>query len=325
MERLAMQGLVTVFGGTGFVGRQVVRALARKGLRVRVAARRPGRGYRLRMLGDVGQIEVVQANIRDAASIARAVDGAEAVVNLVGLLREAGRQRFASVHAMGARNVAEAARAAGARRLVQVSAIGADPQSPGKYGRTKAEGEAAVREAFPGATIVRPSIVFGPEDDFFNRFARMAALSPALPLIGGGETRFQPIFVGDLAAAIAACAAEDGHAGLTYELGGPAVYSFRELMAFILTETGRRRALVPLPFPVAGLMGQAGDLMGLLVPPPVTSDQVQMLKTDNVPAAGAPGLEAFGLTPRTIEAVVPTYLYRYRRGGQYAAAPEGSY
>lgn len=320
-----MQGLVTVFGGTGFVGRQVVRALAKRGLRVRVAARRPGRGYRLRMLGDVGQIEVVQANVRDAASIARAVSGAEAVINLVGLLRETGRQRFASVHAMGARNLAEAAREAGASRFVQISAIGADAGSPGKYGRTKAEGEAAVREVFPGATIIRPSIVFGPEDDFFNRFAQMATISPALPLIGGGETKFQPIFVGDLAAAIAAAAADPVHAGVTYELGGPAVYSFRELMEFILTETGRRRFLAPLPFPVASVMGMAGDVMGLVIPPPVTSDQVQMLKADNVPAPGAPGLAAFGLTPRTIEAVVPTYLYRYRRGGQYAAAPEGSY
>ena len=247
------------------------------------------------------------------------------MINLVGLLRETGRQRFASVHAMGARNLAEAAREAGASRFVQISAIGADAGSPGKYGRTKAEGETAVREVFPGATIIRPSIVFGPEDDFFNRFAQMATISPALPLIGGGETKFQPIFVGDLAAAIAAAAADPVHAGVTYELGGPAVYSFRELMEFILTETGRRRFLAPLPFPVASVMGMAGDVMGLVIPPPVTSDQVQMLKADNVPAPGAPGLEAFGLTPRTIEAVVPTYLYRYRRGGQYAAAPEGSY
>ena len=318
-----MQGLVTVFGGTGFIGRQVVRALAKQGLRVRAAARQPGRGYRLRMLGDVGQIEVVQANIRDKASIARAVEGAEAVVNLVGILRETGRQRFLAIQGMGARNIAEAARDAGARRLVQISAIGADADGASKYARSKAEGEAAVRDVFPGATIVRPSIVFGPEDDFFNRFGQMASISPALPLIGGGHTKFQPIYVGDLAAAIAQAASSDAFAGQTYELGGPAVHDFKALLAFVCTETGRKRILVPLPFPIAGLLGMAGDVAGMVIAPPITSDQVELLRTDNV--ASGPGLEAFGITGKPIEAVVPSYLYRYRKGGQYAETPEGAY
>ncbi len=318
-----MQGLVTVFGGTGFIGRQVVRALAKQGLRVRAAARQPGRGYRLRMLGDVGQIEVVQANIRDKASIARAVEGAEAVINLVGILRETGRQRFLAIQSMGARNIAEAARDAGARRLVQISAIGADAEGASKYARSKAEGEAAVRDVFPGATIVRPSIVFGPEDDFFNRFGQMASISPALPLIGGGHMKFQPIYVGDLAAAIAQAASSDAFAGQTYELGGPAVHDFKALLAFVCTETGRKRILVPLPFPIAGLLGMAGDVAGMVIAPPITSDQVELLRTDNV--ASGPGLEAFGITGKPIEAVVPSYLYRYRKGGQYAETPEGAY
>jgi uncharacterized protein YbjT (DUF2867 family) len=319
-----MQGLVTVFGGTGFIGRQVVRALARKGLRVRVAARQPGRGYRMRMLGDVGQIEVVQANIRDKASIARALDGAEACINLVGVLYEAGRQRFQSVHAMGARNVAEAARAAGVTRFVQISAIGADAQGTAKYARTKAEGEAAVREIYPEATIIRPSIVFGPEDSFFNRFGQMAMLSPVLPLIGGGHTKLQPIYVGDLAAAIAQAASDPVHAGATYELGGPTVYSFHDLMKFILVETGRKRILLPLPFPLASLLGAAGDLAAAVIAPPITSDQVESLKADNVASGAFPGLEAFGIVGKPVEAVAPGYLYRYRKGGQYAPTPEGA-
>jgi uncharacterized protein YbjT (DUF2867 family) len=320
-----MQGLVTVFGGTGFIGRQVVRALAKRGLRVRAAARQPGRGYRLRMLGDVGQIEVVQANIRDKASIARAVDGAEGVINLVGILREGGRQRFLAIHGMGARNIAEAAALAGAKRLVQISAIGADADGTAKYARSKAEGEAAVREVFPGAVIVRPSIVFGPEDHFFNRFGLMAALSPVLPLIGGGHTKFQPIYVGDLAAAIAQAASSDAFAGQTVELGGPAVYDFKALMAFVCTETGRKRILAPVPFPIASLLGMAGDIAGMVFAPPITSDQVELLRTDTVVSDGAVGLEAFGITGKSIEAVVPAYLYRYRKGGQYAATPEGAY
>ena len=315
-----MQGLVTVFGGSGFLGAHAVRALARGGLRVRVAVRNPGRGYRLRMLGDVGQIEVVQANIRDPNSIGRAVDGAQACVNLVGVLYESGRQKFDSVHAVGARNVAEAAAAQGVQRFIQVSAIGADAQSSAKYARSKAAGEAAVRAVIPGAVILRPSIVFGQEDHFFNRFGAMAALSPMLPLIGGGTCRFQPVFVGDVAAAIASAVTDPAAAGRAYELGGPGVYSFKALMEIVARETGRRPLLAPIPFPVASLIGLAGDLVAGLIPPPLTRDQVELLKTDNVVAPGAAGLADLGVQPTALEAILPTYLFRYRKGGQYAEA-----
>jgi len=318
-----MQGLVTVFGGSGFVGGQVVRALAKAGHRVRVAVRNPNLAYRMRMLGDVGQIEVVQANVRNVPSVARAVDGAEAVVNLVGVLWESGRQTFQTLHVMGARTVAEQARAAGAKRLVQVSALGADLESSSKYQRTKAQGEAAVRAAFPGAVVIRPSIMFGAEDKFFNKFGQMAALFPALPLIGGGETKFQPVYVGDVAQVVAKAVASPAAEGLTYELGGPAVYSFKALMELILRETGRHRVLAPIPFFAAGLIGKVGDLSP--INPPLTSDQVETLKTDNVADNGLPGLAEAGVVPTAVEAVVPSYLYRYRKGGQYAEVPAGAF
>ena len=321
-----MRGLVTVFGGTGFVGRQVVRALAKQGWRVRVAARNVGRGYRLRMLGDVGQIEVVQANVRNPASVARALDGAEACVNLVGVLYESGRQGFQTLHAMGARTIAEAAAAQGVTRFVQMSAIGADHGSAAKYACTKAMGEAAVRAAIPSAVILRPSVVFGPEDDFFNRFATMTNVSPALPLPGGGATRFQPVYVGDVAAAVAKVLSDPDCAGRTYELGGPGVFTFRELMEFVLRELGKNRILAPLPWPVAGLVGKLAALTAIVgIPPVLTDDQVEMLRSDNVVADGAAGLADLGITPRSVEAVAPTYLYRFRKGGQYAAAPEGAF
>lgn len=321
-----MRGLVTVFGGTGFVGRQVVRSLAKQGWRVRVAARNVGRGYRLRMLGDVGQIEVVQANLRNAASVERALDGAEACVNLVGILYESGRQGFQGLHYMGAKAVAEAAAARGITRLVQFSAIGADEASPSKYARTKAMGESAARAAVPTAVILRPSVVFGPEDAFLNRFAAMAGVSPALPLPGGGATRFQPVYVGDVAAAVARVLADPDCAGKTYELGGPGVFSFRELMDFILRETGKARFLLPLPWPVAGVVGRIAALSTIMgVPPVLTADQVEALRNDNVVADGAAGFAELGVTPRSIEAIAPSYLYRYRKGGQYAATPEGAF
>ena len=300
-----MQGLVTVFGGSGFVGGQVVRALAKAGHRVRVAVRQPNLAYRMRMLGDVGQIEVVQANVRNPASVARALDGAEACVNLVGVLWESGRQKFQSVHVMAARHVAEAAKKAGVKHLVHMSAVGANADSTSKYFRTKAEGEAAVRAAFPDATIVRPSLVFGHEDKFFNRFAQIAALAPVMPLVGG-DTRIQPVFVGDVAAVIARAAASPAAAGVTYELGGPAVFTMREILRLVLTETGRARPLLPLA-------------------PPLTTDQVEMLKTDNVAEGGLPGLAEAGVAATAVEAVVPTYLYRYRKGGQYAETPAGAF
>ena len=317
-----MQGLVTVFGGSGFVGAQAVRALAKQGYRVRVAVRRPGHAYRLRMLGDVGQIEIVQANVRAPASLARALDGAQACVNLVGVLYEGGRQKFQSLHAMGARNVAEAAAKAGVARLVQVSAIGADANSDAKYARTKALGEAGVREAFPTATILRPSIVFGRDDSFFNRFGQMAALSPVLPLIGGGATRFQPVFVGDVAQAVAKAVSDPATAGQTYELGGPTIYSFRDLMGLIARETGRKPILLPIPFPIAGLIGALAEIPSavLPIPPVLTRDQVELLKSDNVVADGALGLTDLGVTPTAVEAIIPSYLFRYRKGGQYAQA-----
>jgi NADH dehydrogenase len=315
-----MQGLVTVFGGSGFIGRQVVRALAKRGLRVRVACRRTNLAYRARLLGEVGQIEIAQANLRVPSSVERALDGAEACVNLVGVLYEAGRQRFQSLHAQGASVVAAAAKARGISRFVQVSAIGADAQSDAKYARTKAMGEEAVRAALPSAAIVRPSVVFGPEDDFFNRFGKLATMSPVLPLPGGGATRFQPVFVGDVAAAIGACVVDPSTAGRTFELGGPAIYSFRELMALTLKETQRQRLLLPLPWPVARLVGTLGDLQAavLPVPPPLTADQVELLHSDNVADPALPGLAVLGVAPTSVEAVIPTYLYRYRPGGQFA-------
>ncbi|MDZ4371074.1 MAG: complex I NDUFA9 subunit family protein [Phenylobacterium sp.] len=313
-----MQNLVTVIGGSGFVGTQAVRDLAKAGWRIRVAVRNPNLAYKMRLLGDVGQIDIVQANLRDRPSLMRALDGATAAVNLVGVLYERGRQGFQAVHVMGARNVAEAARASGVARLVQMSALGADSDSPSRYAQTKAEGEAAVREIFPDAVVARPSIVFGQGDGFFNRFAAMAQFSPVLPLIGGGETKFQPVFVGDVGRALSRMVSMPEAAGQTYELGGPAVLDFKQLMEMLLAETDQRRLLVPVPWPIASLIGKAGDLVSGLIPPPLTADQVESLKADNVVSGHFPGLAELGVTPTTLEAVLPTYLYRYRKGGQYA-------
>jgi len=313
-----MQNLVTVFGGSGFVGTQAVRYLAKAGWRIRVAVRNPNLAYKMRLLGDVGQIDVVQANVRNQPSIERALDGATASLNMVGLLRETGRQGFQSIHVMGAKTVAEAAWGMGVRRIVQVSAIGADPNGPSKYARTKAEGEAAVRQVFPDAAIVRPSIVFGNGDSFFNKFATMAQFSPVLPLIGGGLTRFQPVFVGDVGRALARVVADEASAGQTFELAGPGIFTFRELMEKMLAETGQRRLLLPVPWPVARALGRIADLGAALIPPPVTADQVESLRVDNVVSGQHPGLAELGITPTTLEAVLPTYLYRYRKGGQYA-------
>ena len=316
-----MQRLVTVFGGSGFVGRYVVRALARDGWRIRVAMRRPHLAPELRVMGEVGQIELMQANIRMPDSVGRTLDGAAAVVNLVGVLYEAGRQDFEALHTAAAKSLAEQAAGVGVERFVQVSAIGADPNSASKYAQTKARGEQAVRGAMIQATVLRPSIVFGPEDDFFNRFSALANLSPVLPLIGGGTTRFQPVYAGDVGAATAAALRDPLTAGRTFELGGPGVYTFRELMELMLRETRHRRALVPVPIPLARIMGQTGDLQTKLLPflaPQITSDQVAMLQRDNVADPHLPGLEALGVTPTALEAVLPTYLWKYRKGGQFA-------
>jgi NADH dehydrogenase len=270
----------------------------------------------MRLLGDVGQIDVVQANLRNLPSLERALEGATVSLNLVGIGRETGRQGFQAVHAMGARNVAEAARTMGAARVVQMSALGADSASPSKYQRTKAEGEAAVRAIYPDATVVRPSVVFGNGDSFFNRFAAMAQLSPALPLIGGGQTRFQPVYVGDVADAFMAALARSEAAGQTYELGGPRVYSFKELMQYMLGVVRRRRALVTVPWGAARFQAR---LLELLPDPLLTRDQVELLRQDNVVSGNAPGLEALGIAPTPIEAVVPGYLRPYF--GQGSVAP----
>lgn len=319
-----MQDLVTVFGGSGFVGSQVVRALARQGLRVRVAVRQPHLAHTMRLMGDVGQIEVVQANVRVADSVRRALQGAVACVNLVGVLYETGRQKFDAIHLDGARNVAAIAKELGVERLVQISALGADEGSSSKYARTKAAGEAAVRAAFPEAVLVRPSVVFGAGDDFFNKFAEMAVISPVLPLIGGGATRFQPVFVGDVAKAVAKAVSEPGHAGKTYELGGPAVLSFREILDLILKETERKRILLPLPFPIARVIGALCSPLAFFTPwaPPLTTDQVESLKSDNIVSGAYPGLAELGIEPTTVEAILPTYLYRFRKGGQFADLTE---
>ena len=321
-----MQDLVTVFGGSGFVGSQVVRALARNGHRVRVAVRQPHLAHTMRLLGDVGQIEVVQANIRIEDSVRRALAGATGCVNLVGVLYETGRQKFDAIHEDGARIIATIAREQGVARLVQVSAIGADAASPSKYAQSKAAGEAAVRAAFPEAVILRPSIVFGQGDGFFNKFAEMAMLSPVLPLIGGGESRFQPVFVGDLAKAVEIAVGQAGHAGATYELGGPGVFSFREIMELILKQIERRRGLIPIPFPIASAIGSLCAPLAMFTPwaPPLTSDQVELLKNDNVVSGDFPGLADLGLTPTAAEAILPTYLYRFRKGGQYADLQEST-
>ncbi|MGH6892495.1 MAG: complex I NDUFA9 subunit family protein [Dongiaceae bacterium] len=311
------QSLATVFGGSGFIGRYVVANLARKGWLVRAAVRRPDEALFLKTSGVIGQVTPVAANVRDRPSVARAIEGADAVVNLVGILHESGRQRFQAVQAEGARHIAEEAARAGAAHLVHISAIGADPKSDSAYARTKAEGEAAVRQAFPKATILRPSIVFGPEDDFFNRFAKLSRIAPALPLIGGGATRFQPVYVGDVAEAVVRAIEAPAVAGQTYELGGPKIYRFADLMRLLLQETGRKRLLVPVPFPIASLMGA---VLQCLPSPQLTLDQVRLLKRDNVAREGAAGLKELGIVPTSVEAILPTYLDRYRARGYYHRA-----
>ena len=304
--------LVTIFGGSGFLGRHTVRALARAGYRIKVATRHPNRAFFLRPLGSVGQIDFVKCDVADADSVARALSGSDAVVNLTGILFQSG-QTFEEVQAEGAANIAQAAAAAGVGALVHVSAIGADAQSDSAYAVTKAEGETSVREAFPQAVILRPSIIFGPEDGFFNTFASLARFLPALPLIGGGHTRFQPVFVGDVAQAIlAGLSRQDGR---TYELGGPSIYSFKELLQLILRETGRKRALVPVPFGIAFLKAA---FLQLLPKPLLTVDQVKLLKKDNIVSPTAAGLTDLGIEPTSVEAVIPSYLWRYRAKGEYA-------
>ncbi|WAJ29714.1 complex I NDUFA9 subunit family protein [Antarcticirhabdus aurantiaca] len=308
---------VTVFGGSGFIGRYVVRALAKRGHRIRVASRRPHLAYHLQPNGNLGQIMPVQANLRFPWSVERAMEGAHHVVNLVGILSESGQQNFDALQAEGPRVVAEAAARAGIG-VTQMSAIGADTGSRSDYARTKAEGEAAVLSAVPGARILRPSIVFGAEDQFFNRFANMARFSPVLPLLGGGATRFQPVFVGDVAEAVAKAVDGEVAGGRIYELGGPEVLTFREMMEEMLRVVDRKRPFVSIPFGLADrLAGFAQHLPGA----PLTPDQVVQLQVDNVVSDEAVRegrtFEAFDIRPHTIDAILPTYLVRFRPMGQF--------
>jgi uncharacterized protein YbjT (DUF2867 family) len=317
--------LITIFGGSGFLGRHVVRALAKRQYRIRVAVRRPDLCGHLQPLGRVGQIHAVQANVRHRPSVASAAAGSDVVINLVGILFEAGRQRFDQVQAIGAEGVALAAAAHGAR-MIHISAIGADENSRAAYARAKRQGEKLVLAATPGATIFRPSILFGPNDDFFNRFAAIARMSPVLPLIGGGRTRFQPVFAGDVAEAIAKAVDGETAPGAIYELGGPDVFTFKELMEFILATIERRRLLMPIPFPIAKLQATGFELLSklplpFLAKPLLTRDQVELLRRDNVVSEQARRdgltLEGLGMTPHPVSEIVPTYLWRFRRAGQF--------
>jgi NADH dehydrogenase len=310
--------LITVYGGSGFLGRHVVRALAKRDYRIRVAVRRPELAGHLQPLGRVGQIHAVQANVRHARSVEAAARDADVLINLVGILHEGGRQRFDAVHRYGAEQVALAASAHGAR-MVHVSAIGASEHSTSHYARTKAQAEHLVLSAVPSAVIMRPSIVFGPEDQFFNRFAALARIAPALPLIGGGHTKFQPVFVGDVATAIADAVDGKAKAGTTYELGGPDVRSFKELMQFVLATIERKRLLVALPFPLARLKA---SFLQYMPTTPLTPDQVELLRTDNVVSDEAKReqrtLAGLGIEPDSFAAIVPAYLWRFRKTGQFA-------
>ncbi|QPC86290.1 NAD-dependent epimerase/dehydratase family protein [Mesorhizobium sp. NBSH29] len=309
--------LVTVFGGSGYVGRHVVRALAKRGYRVRVACRRPELAHHLQPLGNVGQIQAVQANVRVRWSIDRAVEGADHVINLVGILHESGRQKFSDIQTQGARAIAEAATAAKAG-FTQISALGPHSESASGYARSKVEGEAAVQAAAKRAVIFRPSIIFGPEDQFYNRFANMARFMPLLPLIGGGKTLMQPVFVGDVAEAVARSVDGKVKPGV-YELGGPEVMSFRDCMQEILRVTGRKRPLISVPWWLAELKA---SFLGLLPNPVLTTDQVAQLKDDSIVSLEAEKqgrtLAGLGIQPQSSAVIVPTYLWRFRAAGQFS-------
>ena len=315
-------GLVTVFGGSGFVGGQVVQALARRGWRVRIACRRPDRAYKLQTSGQVGQFQSVRCDVTRPSDVDAALRGADAAINLVGSLYESGRRTFQALHVDASRNIAEACAAGGVGRLVQVSAIGASPESRSAYALSKAAAELAVREVKPDTVVIRPSIVFGAGDDFLNRFAALASIAPALPLIGGGQTKFQPVYVGDVAEAIARATVLTEAAGRTFELGGPAVMTFEDVLKLIRRETYRNFGLIPLPFFAARAIGTLAQLTAMVgIAPVLTRDQVVLLESDNVVADSAEGLAALGIEPTGIEAIAPSYLWRYRRGGQFAEAP----
>lgn len=304
--------IATVFGGTGFIGRQVAQRLARAGFILRIAGRDTEKAGKLRTLGAVGQVVPVAASVTDEASVARAVAGAELVVNLVGILFERKPGDFDRIQAEGAGRVARLAAAAGVRRLVHLSAIGADAGSASHYARSKAQGEEAVRAAFPAATILRPSVVFGPDDQFFNRFAGLAAMLPVMPVVAG-TTRFQPVYVGDVADAVMAAVERDDAQGKTYELGGPRSMSMRQVLEFVLEHTHRRRPLVALPHGVVAFQARIGEM---LPTPPLTRDQLILLGRDNLVSEGALTLADLGIAPKAVEAIAPAYLARYRPGGK---------
>jgi NADH dehydrogenase len=322
-----MSKLVTIYGGSGFIGRYIARRMAKEGWRVRVAVRRPNEAIFVRPYGVVGQVEPVFCNIRDDASVRAVMQGADAVVNCVGVLNEVGKNGFDAVQAEGAGRIARIAAELGVGHLVQLSAIGADAESASAYARSKAAGEAAVQEAFPAAVILRPSVVFGSEDQFFNRFAAMSRFGPILPVVGA-ETKFQPVYVDDVAQAAVKAVLGEAAPGI-YELGGPDVHSFRELMQKMLQVVQRRRLIVNIPFFVARIMGGVFDLfqtvtLGLFTNELITRDQVRNLARDNVVSPRARGLADLGIAPTPIDAVLPEYLWRYRPSGQYAAIKESA-
>ena len=318
--------LITVFGGSGFIGRYIVKNLVAAGNRVRVAVRNPNQALFLRPMGDVGQVVPVQANIRDDASVAAAVSGADAVVSTVGTYRQRGKQTYQAVHVEGARRIAAAATETGAKRLVHVSGIGTDSDSPSRYVRSKTAGEAAIRENFSGATIVRCSVVFGREDSVLNRLAALSRLSPVIPLFGNtpmdaGSSKTQPVYVGDIAEAVRCILAEESTAGQVFELGGPQVMTYRELVETVLREADRRRILVPLPFGVAKAM--ASILEVVLPISPISRDEVILLEADNIVREGVPGFADLDIEPTALSAIAPGYLRRFRRGSAAAGVTAG--
>jgi uncharacterized protein YbjT (DUF2867 family) len=305
---------IAVLGGSGFIGRYVVKRLAERGEVLTVGGRHASAATFLRLKGEVGQVGLVNIAIDSEATLPEFLEGKDALINCVGILKEHGRQTFDRVHHLAPAKLARLAREAGVARLIHISAIGADPRSTSAYARSKAAGEQAVKDAFPTATILRPAIVFGPEDDFFNRFARLATISPFVPLIGGGETRFQPVYVGDVADAVIRALDDPAASGRTYELGGPKIYTFRALMELMLAEIKRKRWFIDLPFGIASLQAR---LLSILPNPPLTVDQVEMLKRDNVVSSGALTLATLGIEPNAVEAIIPLYLDRFRPGGWY--------
>jgi uncharacterized protein YbjT (DUF2867 family) len=319
MTAIAGIRLITVFGGSGFLGRHIVRALAKDGWRVRVAVRRPNAAHFLKPMGRVGQIQLLKCNVADDDDVEAALAGVDAAVNLVGILAQSGHQRFARLHVEAAERIARASATHNIGRLVHVSAIGLAEHAPAAYFRTKWEGEQRVREVYPQATVVRPSLVFGPEDNFFNRFAWLAKMTPPFvpfPLFGGGTTRFQPVYVGDVAAAVAALLDDPAAAGRTYEFGGPEVMTLKDVIALTLKTINRRRFLIPVPLFVARVQGAVLQFLPMKL---LTLDQARMLETDAVVSDGALGLRELGIAPTAVEAILPSYLWRFRRSGEFEA------